>query len=184
LPWSFNINRNEDEESIELLYHPKGDVPEETRALWDPIHKHTSPAFLTVGYGATRRVDTEPNAATPAQRQREVPRRQQRIQSLFTEGYTLVPLGLWLPKLKTENPGRFKQVFNRINEVLPKGIELTERTDNADEYLFLNGGALVPFAALSDGCRSFLRLWTEPSTRSKAADCWTNVENYLNSQNA
>jgi energy-coupling factor transporter ATP-binding protein EcfA2 len=154
--WSININRTEDEESIELLYYPKGDVPEESRALWALINRGSSPAFLTVGYGATRRVDADSNAPTPAGRLRTLPLRHQRIQSLFTEGYTLVPLGHWLPQLKAGNQGRFKQVFNRINEVLPAGTELTERTDSAGEYLFCQGGALVPFAALSDGCRAFI----------------------------
>jgi energy-coupling factor transporter ATP-binding protein EcfA2 len=156
LLWSVNINRTEDEESIELLYYPKGDVPEESRALWAPINRGSSPAYLTVGYGATRRVDTDPNAFTPAQRLQSLPLRHQRIQSLFFEGYTLVPLGHWLPQLKAGNPGRCKQVFNRINEVLPAGIEFTERTDSTGEYLFCQGGALVPFAALSDGCRAFI----------------------------
>jgi hypothetical protein len=156
LQWSFNINRTGDEESIEPLYFPKGDVPDESRALWAPIHQHSSPAFLAVGYGATRRVDTDPNAATPAQRMRTLPLRHQRVQSLFTEGYTLVPLGHWLPQLKAKNPGRFKQVCNRINEVLPDEIEFTDRTDSTGEYLFCQRGAPVPFAALSDGCRAFI----------------------------
>jgi energy-coupling factor transporter ATP-binding protein EcfA2 len=156
LEWSFNINRTGDEESIEMLYAPKGDVTEEARALWAPIHQHSSPAFLTVGYGATRRVDTDPNAPTPVQRLRTLPLRHQRIQSLFTEGYTLVSLGHWLPQLKARNPGRFKQVFHRINEVLPDDIEFTARTDNTGEYLFCQQGASVPFAALSDGCRAYI----------------------------
>lgn len=156
LAWAFHINRTGDEESIELLYAPKGEVPEATRALWAPIHQNASPAFLTVGYGATRRVDTDPNAPTPAQRLRTLPLRHQRIQSLFTEGYTLVPLGHWLPQLKARNPGRFKQVCNRINEVLPGDIRFTDRLDGTGEYLFEQQGALVPFAALSDGCRAYI----------------------------
>ena len=156
LPWSINVNRNEDEESIETLYFPKGEAPEASRAVWAAINQHSSPAFLTVGYGATRRVDTDPSASTPAQRLRMVPLRHQRIQSLFTEGYPLVPLGHWLPQLEADNPGRFAQVFHRINEVLPEGIELTERTDCAGQYLFCQAGALVPFDALSDGCRAFI----------------------------
>ncbi|MCP5520444.1 MAG: AAA family ATPase [Verrucomicrobiales bacterium] len=147
LQWSFNINRTGDEESIEVLDSPKGDITEATRTLWAPIHQHSSPAFLAVGYGATRRVDTDPNAPTPTQRLRTLPLRHQRIQSLFTEGYTLVPLGNWLPQLEARNPGRFKQVLHRINEVLPGDIEFTARLDSTGEYLFCQQGALVPFAA-------------------------------------
>lgn len=156
LEWSFNVNRTGDEESIEPLDFPKGDVSNESRSLWAPINQHSSPAFLAVGYGATRRVDTDPNAVTPGQRLHTLPLRHQRIQSLFTEGYTLVPLGHWLPQLKAKNPGRFKQAFNRMNEVLPNEIELTDRTDTTGEFLFSQRGVLVPFAALSDGCRAFI----------------------------
>ena len=125
-------------------------------SIWRPIFDNASPAFFAVGYGATRRVDTDPTAATPLQKMKHMPLRHQRIQSLFTEGYTLIQLGHWLPTLKTKNPGRYKQVCNLINEVLPEKIEFTQRTDRNGEYLFCQHGALVPFAALSDGCRAFI----------------------------
>lgn len=154
--WSINVNRYGDEESVEPLYFPKGGVPESARKLWEPIFTHSNPAFLAVGYGATRRVDTDPNAATPAQKLRNIPPRHQRIQSLFSDGYPLIWLGHWLPELKRRNPGRFKQVCDRINDVLPDGIEFTTRVDSSGEYLFSQNGALVPFAALSDGSRAFI----------------------------
>ena len=155
-PWEINVNRCGDEESIESLYAPKSDIPDRARELWRPIYEHSSPAFLSVGYGATRRVDTDAGAATPAQKQKNIPPRHQRIQSLFTEGYTLVSLTHWLPALKSRNPGRFTQVCDRINDLLPDDMEFTARTDSMGEYLFAQRGALVPFAALSDGSRAFI----------------------------
>ena len=150
------VARYGDEESVVPKAADDPDRAGAPRSRWRPIFEQNSPAFLTVGYGATRRVDTDANAATPAQKMKSSPLRHQRVQSVFTEGYTLVQLGHWLPQLKSRNPGRYKQVCDRINDVLPDGIEFTGRTDRAGEYLFAQGGALVPFAALSDGCRAFL----------------------------
>ena len=62
----------------------------------------------------------------------------------------------WLPTLKSRNPGRFSQVCDRINDLLPDNMEFTVRTDSMGECLFAKGGAHVPFAALSDGSRAFI----------------------------
>ncbi len=154
--WETNVFRNEDEESVNFIETRDPAVSERNYPNWTLIHQQKSPAFLAVGYGATRRVDSEPGSATTGQRLKTIPLRHQRIQSLFTEGYTLIPLGQWLPALKATNPGRFKQVCDRINDLLPDGIEFTKRTDSSGEYLFAQRGAHVPFAALSDGCRAFI----------------------------
>ena len=154
--WEANVLRQGDEESVEFIELRDPILPESKYINWKPIHSHASPAFFAVGYGATRRVDTDPSAATPAQKMKSIPPRHQRIQSLFTEGYTLVSLGHWLPALRSRNPGRFKQVCTLINALLPEGIEFTTKTDSMGEYLFAQSGSLVPFAALSDGCRAFI----------------------------
>lgn len=148
ISWETTILRSGDEESIKPTYPLPG--------LWEPINLHSSPAFFAVGYGATRRADTDPGAATPAQKQRTIPLRHQRIQSLFAEGYTLVALGHWLPQLEAANSGRHKQVCELINALLPDDIEFTGARDHNDEYLFAQRAALVPFAALSDGSRAFI----------------------------
>ena len=169
MPNSVQIAKNGDEEFIKCQNHP---VPPGTsgrigsgksaRGLmgdgnwWDGIFDQKSPAFFIVGYGATRRVDTDPNASTPAQKLRSIPLRHQRVQSLFSDGYPLIWLSHWLPELRRKNPGRFKQVCNRINDVLPEEISVPAETDESGEYLFLQHDALVPFAALSDGCRAFI----------------------------
>lgn len=169
MPNSVQIARSGDEEFIKCQNHPgspttSGRLGSEknVRGLmgdgswWDGIFDQKSPAFFIVGYGATRRVDTDPNAATPSQKLRSIPLRHQRVQSLFSDGYPLIWLSHWLPELRRKNPGRFKQVCNRINDVLPEDISFPAETDDSGEYLFLQHDALVPFAALSDGCRAFI----------------------------
>lgn len=156
LHWSINVNRYGDEESIESLYHPKGEVTEQAHKLWKPIFSHSTPAFFAVGYGATRRVETDLNAATPAQKNRTLSPRHQRVQSLFSDGYPLVWLGHWLPPLRKVNRTRFIQVCDLINAVLPKGLVFTTSVDQSGEYLFSQNGAQVPFAALSDGSRAYI----------------------------
>jgi predicted ATP-binding protein involved in virulence len=140
------IERRGDEEFVRL--------PNASNPAWEPIYNSKSPAFLTVGYGATRRVDTDATSSLE-QRTRHMPLRQQRVQSLFSDHYSLVPLGQWLPQLR-KNPGRFKQVVARLNDVLPSGYSFTAETDRSGDFLFRQGRAVVPFPALSDGCRAFV----------------------------
>jgi predicted ATPase len=142
------IERQIDQEYI------RPDIGKET--AWGLMNQDDSPAFLTVGYGATRRTDTDTNAATPQQRLRSMPLRHQRLGSLFYDNYTLIPLHVWLPQLEKRNKGRFTQVINRLNEVMPDGLEITTERSKADEFMFRQHGASVPFAALSDGPRAFI----------------------------
>lgn len=122
---------------------------------WHPIYKASSDAFFFVGYGATRRVEKKTQIDI-ASRKQSVFARAQRIQSLFEEAYSLVPLSSWLPAFKKENPGRHKQIVNLINRLMDKGhYQFTgELEDN--EYIFQKGGLKVPFPALSDGYRAYL----------------------------
>ncbi len=122
---------------------------------WHPVFKKDSDAFFLVGYGATRRVE-KGESANPSQRSMTAFTRAQRIQSLFEEAYSLIPLNAWLPEFRHENPGRHKQVVNLINRLLGKGqYEFTgELEDN--EYIFTRKGMRIPFPALSDGYRALL----------------------------
>lgn len=122
---------------------------------WHPIFSSSSDAFFFVGYGATRRVEKRDQADT-ATRKHSSFARAQRIFSIFEEAYSLLPLSAWLPKFKSENPGRHKQIVNLINRMMGKGQYqfLGEIEDN--EYIFERGGLRVPFPALSDGYRAYL----------------------------
>ena len=82
--------------------------------------------------------------------------RAQRVQSLFEEAYSLLPLANWLPAMKKSNPGRHKQVCTLINKLMGKGHYSFTGEMEEGEYLFERGGLHVPFPALSDGYRAFL----------------------------
>ena len=123
-------------------------------AIWDGMFDDRSPAFLMVGYSATRCVDTKISASLAnAQRQRHL--RYQRVASLFEEDFALTPLTLWLPEMEFRNPDRHKQVVNVINKLLPKRTRFDAKLEDR-EYLFRHHGAEVPFGALSDGFRAYI----------------------------
>jgi putative AbiEii toxin of type IV toxin-antitoxin system len=108
-----------------------------------------------VGYGATRRVERKERLDFAA-RQSSAFVRAQRVQSLFEEAYSLIPMNVWLPQFKDWNPGRYKQVVNLVNRLIGKGhYEFTGEMEG-EEFVFERRGLKVPFSALSDGYRAFL----------------------------
>lgn len=127
----------------------------EDEKSWHPIFSSSSDAFFFVGYGATRRVEKREQADTAGRKQSSFARAQ-RIQSLFEEAYSLLPLSAWLPAFKQENPGRYNQVVNLINRMMGKGHYRFTGELEDKEYVFERGGLRVPFPALSDGYRAYL----------------------------
>lgn len=126
------------------------DVPGWTEALWE----EKSPAFLMVGYGASRRVD--PNAGFNEElRSKARALRYSRVAGLFEEAVTMIPLSSWLPRFAGQNPGRHSQVISLLNRLLKPHAELVPKPVE-DEYLFRIGGADLPFQALSDGYRAYV----------------------------
>ena len=123
--------------------------------LWHPIFSSESDAFFFVGYGATRRVEKR-ESMDLASRKSSAFSRALRIQGLFEDSHSLIPLNTWLPRYETENPGRFKQVVNLINRLLDdRNFRFTGEMEDG-EYVFHARGLRVPFPALSDGYRAFL----------------------------
>lgn len=124
---------------------------------WSRMFDNDSPAFLVVGYGATRRVQDAGSYNAEDQAKRRF-LRYQRVAGLFEPHIALVPLTSWLPRFQSENPGRYKQVCNLLNKLLPEGASFPGRREKKDsgEYLYELNGAEVPFAALSDGYRAFI----------------------------
>jgi predicted ATP-binding protein involved in virulence len=123
--------------------------------LWHPIFSSSSAAFFFVGYGASRRVEKRDQADIASRRQSSFARAQ-RIQSIFEEAYSLLPLSAWLPGYKQDNLDRYDQVVDLINKLMGKGhYKFTgELEDN--EFIFERGGLKIPFPALSDGYRAYL----------------------------
>ncbi len=123
---------------------------------WHPIFSSTSDAFFFLGYGATRRVEKKERVDLGGRRSSSFARAQ-RVQSLFEEAHSLIPLNAWLPEFKSRNPGRFKQAVNLVNRLMGKGhYTFTGELDDEGEHLFERKGLKVPFPALSDGYRAFL----------------------------
>ncbi len=123
--------------------------------LWHPIFSSSSDAFFMVGYGATRRVEKREHVDASSRRQSSFARAQ-RIQSLFEESYSLLPLSSWLPAYRTDNPGRHEQVVNLLNKLMGRGHYHFTGEIQDGEYVFDKNGLRVPFPALSDGYRAYL----------------------------
>lgn len=146
------------ESRIEVV--KRGDLEElrwthEQEKAWHPIFRSSSDAFFFVGYGATRRVEKRDRVDMGSRKSSSFDRAQ-RVQSLFEEAYSLLPLASWLPTMKKGNPGRHKQVCTLINKLMGEGHYTFTGEMEDGEYLFTRGGLHIPFPALSDGYRAFL----------------------------
>jgi predicted ATPase len=137
-------------EDIEKLRWTRSD-----EAQWRPIYQAYSAAFFFVGYGATRRVEREERVDTGARRA-SASVRAQRVQSLFEESYSLMPLTGWLPGIRESNPARYAQVQHLINRLMGVGHYRFTGEMEQREYLFEHKGLKVPFRALSDGYRAYI----------------------------
>lgn len=119
---------------------------------WHPIYSEDSEALFFVGYGATRRVE-KPEQANLSGRRASAFVRARRVQSLFEEAYSLIPLNAWLPQ---QNKGRSAQVMRLINDSIgERRFRFSGEMENG-EYVFDREGLRVPFPAMSDGYRAFL----------------------------
>jgi predicted ATPase len=124
--------------------------------LWEPVYESKNDAFFVVGYGATRRVERldtyDPGARLRARTERDL-----RVQSLFEEAFSLIPLASWLPRFKLTNPGRYTQLAHLLDRLLRPGqFRFTGEVGAKGEYLFARGNMKIPFQALSDGYRAFI----------------------------
>ncbi|MDE1164035.1 MAG: AAA family ATPase [Pseudomonas sp.] len=114
-----------------------------------------SPAFFVVGYGATRRVETDDYSPGSHRRSRGL--RYQRIASLFEDHVSLRPLQSWLLRLQSRDPSRFAQALEQFNRVLPENIRFNGELDaETEQYLFDFEGVPTPFTSLSDGYKAFI----------------------------
>lgn len=118
----------------------------------------TGSSFFMVAYGATRRVEAS-ERFDPFAREKSRSPRYARVAGLFEDQITLVPLASWLPEFQTKNKGRYTQIVNLMNALLPKSCRLASLEHGASEkldYFFEMNGTLVPFGALSDGYKAYI----------------------------
>ncbi|GLS43745.1 AAA family ATPase [Methylobacterium brachythecii] len=127
---------------------------DDSHPIWEGMFSEESPAFLIVGYGATRRVESSATVDTAA-RSKARQLRYERVASLFEDQFTLRPLTSWLPEWSSRNPGRHKQVVNLINRLSGEDVRFTGALERG-EYVFRTKRANVPFSALSDGYKAFI----------------------------
>ena len=120
---------------------------------WEAMYDRESPAFLVVGYGATRRVTSQ--SYDPSQTEKRNMIRYMRVQSLFEEGHPLVPLAYWLPALEGKNRGRWTQVVQLISTALGDEYEFAGEYIEG-EYQVIKKGVRLPMGALSDGYRAYI----------------------------
>jgi predicted ATPase len=127
--------------------------PDWAEGMWN----ETSPAFLMVGYGASRRVDLSTSFSEEL-RSKSRALRYSRVAGLFEEAVTMVPLSSWLPQLSTQDPDRHHQVLFLLNDLLKPNAKIVPPLGfgNSREYLFHIGGADLPMQALSDGYRAYV----------------------------
>ena len=122
--------------------------------IWDKMFDDSSPAFMMVGYSATRCVDIRASASlASAQRRRHL--RYQRVACLFEQSFSLIPLTLWLPEMEFRRPAHYKQVVSLIRKLLPKKTRFIAKLKDS-EYLFGHRSTEVPFGALSDGLKAYI----------------------------
>lgn len=115
-------------------------------------------SFFMVAYGATRRVETSTRVDESARIKARL-RRYERVASLFEEQIGLMPLSYWLPDYAKRNKGRYTQVVNLINRLLPDNCVMQKtatETQAGTEHLFEMNGVTLPFRALSDGYRAYI----------------------------
>lgn len=147
--------------SSQIYVHRRGEVERFEYATvdapeWEGIYESGNDAYFMVGYGATRRVERPETFDSGARSKSRLPR-SQRVQGLFEDSYSLIPLSSWLPTYKSRNKGRYAQVVHLLNRVLfNSGYLFTDEIEGGD-YLFKGrGGAKIPFQALSDGYRALI----------------------------
>jgi len=151
-----HVSRRGDQEIIvpaRLHAMNEEEMNEKRASKWnDDWYRDDSPAWLMLGYGATRRVDISEVFDPQAQRrQRNV--RYQRIAGLFEDHIALVPLHVWLPA-----SDRRDEVIALIDRLLPEGDEFRGERDGYEMAFRIAGSEPLPFSALSDGYRAYLAL--------------------------
>ncbi len=156
------INKSHDSNSIELLARIDKRSGSLDRLHLDRtpespierlIYDDTSPTFFVVGYGATRRMDTEDYVASSRRKSRGL--RYARVASLFEDQVPLRPLQSWLPRIKDKK--RKAEAIKKIAGMLPAEVQFTGRFDEReDQYIFEHSSISTPYNSLSDGYKVFV----------------------------
>ncbi len=147
---SFEIQSYGKESSFEkITIHNHFDI----KTLKGIYHDDESPAFLLLGYGATRRTEAAENIDSKWSRNKHP--RYRRVAGLFEEDIVFLPIITWY--FPIVNRGRIKEIKAMFSELLPESTKFTgEFLDN--DAIFSHEGVMLPLSALSDGYRSYIGL--------------------------
>ncbi len=128
---------------------------EHAGAVWEPIYRSRNAAFFLVAYGATRRVESGESLDMGARIKSRF-LRAQRVQSVFQDSFSLIPLSHWLWRRTT--PRGMNETTDVLNELLkPAGVSFTGKmAKRKGDFLFDHAGLHVAFQDLSDGYRAFI----------------------------
>jgi len=144
------------------------------RELWDRVFESKNDAYFVVAYGATRRVEPGEGLDMGA-RSKSHFLRAQRVQSVFRDSYSLIPLTYWLPELRRSNPERYSQVVRLINRILRRNGSRSRSNLTA---------ATTDSSAGERKCRSRVcRMDTGRSSAGLRIYCITSVSDALRGRN-
>jgi predicted ATP-binding protein involved in virulence len=120
----------------------------------DPIYKDLSPGLFLLGYGATRRTESQRESQNKTARSGGL--RYQRVEGLFCEDVTLTRLVSLVAQLD-KGSARFREIKRLLNLTLHKETRFTGKVEQG-EAVFVQNGIELPFTALSDGYRAYIGL--------------------------
>lgn len=139
----------------------------ETLEQLDSALEHAARSYLTMGYGASRRLNSDPDAPFNS-RSIRIPLRARSVITLFSPEAVLDPLESWVIDMdyRGENEGR--KIIERIVSDLMPNVEFKEIDKATKQLIFKTPDGLTPLNRLSDGyqnvaawCGDLLRSITE-----------------------
>ena len=139
----------------------------ETLEQLDSALEHAARSYLTMGYGASRRLNSDPDAPFNS-RSARIPLRARSVITLFSPDAVLDPLESWVIDMdyRGENEGR--KIIERIVSDLMPNVEFKEIDKSTKQLIFKTPDGLTPLNRLSDGyqnvaawCGDLLRSITE-----------------------
>jgi predicted ATP-binding protein involved in virulence len=149
--------------SISTLF----EINKETLAQLDAALVHTDRSYLTMGYGASRRLNSDPDAAFRKPSLSAL--RARSVATLFSADASLEPLEAWVIDMDYRGKRRQGQkLVQRIAENLMPDVEFHGIDKEHKQLLFKTPDGITPLTQLSDGyqnvaawCGDLLRSITE-----------------------
>jgi predicted ATP-binding protein involved in virulence len=129
----------------------EGDSKFKGKPLFDKIYDKDSDAFFCLAYGANRR------NASSEDSQKKYKERFRNVAGIFEDHLSVVAFDNALSKM--QESGFFEIICEIFNDLLPSEVQLTEKQDAKDRFLFSvkdsNNEIHIPFDALSSGYKIF-----------------------------